>query len=227
MDDRTLKEIIREELKKLSKLSWGQRVGYVWDYYKPLLAAILGIIMVISIGVTIYRNLQLNQLLQVYFVNCNALEVDGEQIAAEFGEYIGGIGDHDVISIDTSIYVSENDNSQYGVANQMKLVTMAAAKAMDLMLVDEEEYLKLAEQGYFADLSDYLSEDQLEEWSDLLVEGPETEDGTIPISALDLTEAPLITEKNVYAGNKVYGAVMANAVHTDLCDDFFSYLFQK
>ena len=47
MDDKNPKAVIREELKKLSALSWGERVGYIWDYYKPLMAAILVIIFFI------------------------------------------------------------------------------------------------------------------------------------------------------------------------------------
>ena len=60
MDERSIREIIREELKKLKGMTWGQRLGYIWDYYKPLMAAILAVILVISIGVSIYRNMQLH-----------------------------------------------------------------------------------------------------------------------------------------------------------------------
>ena len=97
MDERSIREVIREELKKLKGMTWGQRLGYIWDYYKPLMAAILAVILVISIGVSIYRNMQINHLLNVYFVNCNSTELDAQAITDDFAEYIGGIGAKDEI----------------------------------------------------------------------------------------------------------------------------------
>ena len=100
MDDRSIQETIREEWKKLSKLSWGERIVYIWDYYKPLMAAIACVILAISIGVSIYHNMQINTLLNAYFINCNALDADGDAIAADFAAYLGGIGEKDEIHVD-------------------------------------------------------------------------------------------------------------------------------
>lgn len=223
MDKKTVKQIIREELQKLSKLTWKQRLVYVWDYYKPLFAAIIGIMALISLGVTIYQNKQLNHLLHVYFINCNAMETDTDGMVDEFVERIGGIDEKDVITIDTTIAFSDED-SEYEMANQMKLMAMSAAQEMDVIIVDEEKYLQLEAQGYFGDLTTVLSEEQLEKWSDLLVEGTELEDGTIPITGIELTDSPLFAENNTYFGGKVYGTVAVSSVRPDLCGEFFSYL---
>lgn len=226
MEEKTLKEIIREELGKLSKLSWGQRLVYIWDYYKPLMAALLGIIAVISIGVTIYNNLQLNHLLHIYLINCNSIEVNSEDITSGFAEMLGGIGEDDVISVDTTMAFT-GDNSQYEMANQMKLLAMSSANEMDFVVADEEKYLELEAQGFFMDLSQVFTEEQLAQWEDLLVEGTKLEDGTIPISAIDLTDSPVLHSVNAYPGLKVYGTVVASSVRTELCDDFVTYLLAE
>lgn len=223
MDEKTVKQIIREELQKLSKLTWKQRFVYVWDYYKPLFAAIIGILALISLGVTIYQNKQLNHLLHIYFMNCNSMEVNSEEITDEFVESIGGIGAKDIISIDTTMAFI-GDDSQYEMANQMKLMAMSAAAEMDLIVVDEEKYLELEAQGFFGDLTEVLSEEQMEKWSDLLVEGTALEDGTIPVTGIDLTDSPVLEKAHAYPGLKVYGAVAVSSTHTDLCDDFITYL---
>lgn len=226
MDERTLKEIIREELGKLSKLTWGQRLTYIWDYYKPLFAAIIGIIAVISIGVTIYQNKQLNHLLNIYFINCNSIEVNSEDVTNGFAEALGGIGEKDVIQLDTTMAFTGSD-SQYEMANQMKMMALSSAAEMDLVVVDEEKYLELEEQSFFADLSQILTEEQLTGWADLLVEGTALEDGTVPITGIDLTDSPVLQEINAYPGLKVYGAVVVSSVRTELCDDFFTYLLAE
>lgn len=223
MDEKTVKDIIREELQKLSKLTWKQRFVYVWDYYKPLFAAIIGIIALISLGVTIYQNKQLNHLLNVYLINCNSIQVNSEEITDGFVESIGGIGEKDVISIDTTMAFVGN-NSEYEMANQMKLMALSAASEMDLVVVDEEKYLELEEQGFFGNLEEILSEEQLAKWSDLLVEGTTLEDGTVPITGIDLSESPVLKEVNAYPGLKVYGTYVVSSSHPELCDDFMAYL---
>lgn len=223
MDERSIKEIIREELGKLSKLTWGQRLVYVWDYYKPLMAALLVIIGLISVGVTIYRNMQLNYLMNAFFINCHSYQFDSDELANEFAELIGGIGEKDVISIDPTMTFL-GDNSQYEMANQMKLMAMSAASEIDFVVLDEAKYQELEVQGFFKNLNEVLTADQLEQWSDLLVEGTKKEDGIIPISAIDLTDAALLTEIKAYSDVKVYGAIATTSVRTELCDEFFSYL---
>ena len=229
-DEKTLKQIIREELGKLAKLSWGQRFVYIWDYYKPLMAVILGIIFLISIGVTIYHNMQLEYLLNVYFINSNALELDSNVLTAEFEEYLGGIGEKEVVTVDTTIDLTD-DTSQYGIAAQMKMTAMIAAKSIDLLVVDESTFEQYMEQAYFADLTDIFTEEQLEEWSDLLLTADGTKvseaDGDAAVYALDLTEAPGVTRYNTYYGNKAYGVVAVNAQHLDLCDEFFSFMLEE
>ena len=168
MDERSIREIIREELKKLKGMTWGQRLGYIWDYYKPLMAAILAVILVISIGVSIYRNMQINHLLNVYFVNCNSTELDAQAITDDFAEYIGGIGAKDEILLDTSTILDAEDTSQYSMASQMKFTAVVAAGDVDVAIFDSEQYEKYRDGYGLEDLSKVLSEEQLSKWEDAI-----------------------------------------------------------
>ena len=128
-------------------MTWGQRLGYIWDYYKPLMAAILAVILVISIGVSIYRNMQINHLLNVYFVNCNSTELDAQAITDDFAEYIGGIGAKDEILLDTSTILDAEDTSQYSMASQMKFTAVVAAGDVDVAIFDSEQYATVPRLG--------------------------------------------------------------------------------
>lgn len=223
MDERSVKEIIREELKKLKELTWGQRLGYVWDYYKPLMVAILVIAALISIGVTIYRNKQIDHLLNVYMVNCNPISADGEALAQDFGAYLGGLDKNQMVTFDTSISLGD-DTSQYGMAGQMKLTTLTAAGEIDILLLDPESYQKYSEVDYFADLTTLLSKEQLDEWSGLLIgAGGKPADGGA-VYAVDLTDSPVLVATEAYGGGPVYGCVLAKQEYSELCDDLFAYL---
>ena len=170
MEDRSIRETIREEWKKLSKLSWGERIVYIWDYYKPLMVAIACVILAISIGVSIYHNMQINTLLNAYFINCNALDADWDAIAADFAAYLGGIGEKDEIHVDTMTTLDDEDMSNYGTANQMKMTAYIAAGDVDVLLLNQSAYDKYDGSGAFADLSTLLTKEQLDYMADAILE---------------------------------------------------------
>lgn len=246
MNDKTPKRVIREELHKLSSLSWGQRLGYIWDYYKPLMAAVLVVIFLISMGVEIYHNKQIERLLNVHLINCGDMLGDTEELTAQFAAYIGGLEEKQQISIDATMVLSDSTD-QSATANQVKFVTLSAANELEVLLIDAATFERYYEQGYFADLSDYLSEQQLGDWSEHLVyrekveleSESETAEADSPQAkadageaseeipaALDLTGSAILQEYGFYADENVYGCVFARAGAKDLYGQFFSFLLQ-
>lgn len=224
MDDKSIKQTVREELKKLSGLSWGQRLGYIWDYYKPLLVAILVIIAAVSMGVSIYHNLQIDHIFKAYLVNCDSYSTDVEQMSSEFAEYIGGIGKQEEITIDSSLTYDPDDASQYGVAAQMKLVTYMAAGEMDVMIGDKLLYDHYMEVGGLTDLTDLFSEKELAAWKDYLVEGTDPEDGTTGIYAVKLNDSSVLNRYPAYPKGDFYATVPLSAKHPELIVQFLNYL---
>ncbi|MCD8336970.1 MAG: hypothetical protein LUD18_06805 [Lachnospiraceae bacterium] len=210
-DDRKLKDRIRDKIReesgKLKLLSWKGRLAYVWDYYKPLMVAIIVIICAINLGITIFHNLQMDTVLSVYMVNCNTYYADPEEMVADYTEYIGGIGDKEEISFDTSVILDDDDyTSNY--AYQMKFTAVISAKMADIVLMDVEKFEEYAGWSYFSDLREVLTDEELEKWSDLLV-WLENEDGESIPCALDLTNAAKIEGYMIYS-DTVYGGVVVN-----------------
>lgn len=220
-ENKKLREIIREELKKLSGMTWGQRLGYIWDYYKPLLAALLGIVLAINLGVTIYHNMQEVDVIQVYMMDANALEVDTEAMAEEFGEYLGGIGKNDVITIDASLTSDRDGTSQYSMASQVKVMALGSTGEMDVIILPEDSYREYLEQGMIKSMDDILSEEQKEKWSNLLA----VDSGEI--YGVEVQDAPVLQRYNAYPEGKAYAVISVNASHTDVCDEFLEYLLSE
>lgn len=229
MDDQKLttrvRNTIREEWGKLKLRSWKERLEYVWDYYKPLMVAILVIVILINIIVTVYRNLQIDTLLNVYAVNCNYDSTDSEELTSDFIEYIGGIGAKEEILIDTSIVLDDEDTTSYAVGYQMKFTAVISAQMADVVLMDAEKFEEYAGYSYFEDLSRILSEDQLEEWEELLVY-MENEDGEEIPCAIDLTKSSVSEEYGLYS-DTVYGGVVASAENTDLAIRFLEWMLSE
>lgn len=224
MDDKSIKETVLEELKKLAGLSWRQRIGYIWDYYKPLMVAIIVIIACISIGVTIYHNLQINHIFQAYLINSSNYSLDTDQMSAEFSDFIGGIGKNDEITIDATMTYDENDNTQYGMASQMKLVTFAAAGEIDVMIGDEALYDHYIHSGGMTDLTDLLTEEELKAWDDYLVWGVDEEDGTKAAYAMKLNDSPVLQRYQAYTMGDSYVMLPLSGQHPDMSRKFLKYL---
>lgn len=243
MTDKTPKHIIREELHKLSGLSWRQRLGYIWDYYKPLMAALLAVIFLVCMGVEIYHNKQIERLLNVHLINSGDPLADSSSMAADFAEYIGGIEDKQEISMDATMTLGD-ELDQTSTANQTKFMVLAGANELELLLMDEETFERYAAQGFFADLEELLSAEELEEWSARLIYREKAEEAELSdeteteqkmqhdsateiAAAIDLTDSEVLQEYGVYTEGKVYGGVFARAEYKELYGQFFEFLLRE
>lgn len=222
MEDGTWRDRLKEEWKKLSKLTWKERFGYIWDYYKPQMAIFLGILLLINIGMTVYRNMQIEEVLQAYLVNCNSMEVDAEAVSEGFAEYIGGLEEHQVAAVNTTLIEEGKDapQSQSSMAETMKLTALMAAQAMDVVVLDELAYETYLENGFLMELSDALSEEQKVQWQDHLIE----EEGDGAVYAVDVTDSSVLAQQDAYFGRPAYAAVIANSVNEDMSFAFIEYL---
>jgi hypothetical protein len=221
-DEKKLREIIREELQKLSGMTWGQRLGYIWDYYKPLMAILLGILVLINIGLTIYHNKQQIDVINVYLFDTKSLDLDTDQIASEFADYIGGLKKHEVVTVDGTLQAEYDDSSQYSMAMQVKVMALATNGDMDLVLVKESVYQEYLEEGWLREMDDLLTDEQKEKWSDLLV----YDSGAI--YGVNVQDASVLQRYDVfYDDEPVYACVEVTASNTELCGTFLDYLFTE
>lgn len=245
MNDKEPKQVIQEELQKLAGMSWGQRLGYIWDYYKPLMAALLAVIFLISVGVEIYHNKQIEHLLNVQLIDNGNPLGDTDAMTAEFVEMIGGLEEKQQITIDASLVLGDETDPNL-TANQTKFTVLAAANELEILLLDEDAFEYYCNQSFFADLSSMLTEEQQNEWSQLLVHRDKIEDvneseteaseaeqnetaaeGTEKIiAAIDLTDSPVLQNYGFYPNEKVYGCVFVNAEYKELYGQFFTFLLK-
>ena len=163
------KETIRTELQKLSELTWKQKIGYIWDYYKPLMAAFLAVIFIIYIIATIFHNRQIIDLIQVEFVNDDSMTINSDEMKNEFAEYIGGLGKNEEIMIGTGFALGSKGTSGYGAANQIKFTVLMSSGDIDVLVLDQEMFERCMKQGQLADLTEVISADSIAGWENLLV----------------------------------------------------------
>ncbi len=221
--EKSLKEKVRDELKKLSSLTWRQRLGYIWDYYKPLMAAVVIVILVLSVVATAVHNMSLNRIFSAYLVNCNSYETDSDLISGEFAEYIGGIGSNDQITVDATLGFSQDEVSEYSMAGQMKLTALLAAGEVDLMILDEDAYQGYFGSDVFQELSAVVDEEQLDAWKEYLFGDPDSGSGS-GWYAVNVQDSPVLARGNSYGGEAAYAVIIPGTEHLELCIRFINYL---
>jgi hypothetical protein len=155
----------QEEWEKIKSLGWGARIGYFWDYYKFVLVILIFVIVSISIVRTMIIGSMTDMILEVSVLNTDTLASDAALLREDFVEYLGGLGKHEEIQIDTSVNVVENARSQADMMGDMKLTVFAAAGELDVCLAPENIMIYLQKKGMFRSWDDLLTEEQRSLWA--------------------------------------------------------------
>lgn len=150
--DMTPKEKRELERKKLKQMTAGQKLEYIWAYYKPHMAVALGIILlIVFIGQMIYRS-QFDTVFYAAIINGTA--GDGEALAEDFKNYTGDTDKYHEYTIDNSMYLMK-DQEDYQMV--MKLSTIIGAQQVDVLIAPEYKFQEYVEQDGFYPMSELLT----------------------------------------------------------------------
>lgn len=141
----TPKEKRQQELEQLKQMTFWQKLDHIWTYHKLLLAIPLIIACVIYMGVTMYQNSLKNQVLSVAVLGGEAM--NSEEIKGLEEEIKGCLqadGKYDTVLIQPNISQNMDDP-----AANMSLVTLVAAKSLDVMVCPKEIYEDYKKQDAF------------------------------------------------------------------------------
>ena len=133
--DMTRKEKRQNELKKLKSMTFKQKVGYIWTYYKGVFAGIIIACVIISIGVQMFQNSQV------------------EALQNDFLAYAGTGDKHEVVDVDTSLLSGDDYNAV------VKMTVVMGAGTADMMFCGEETYKKYKQQEAFLSWKEILGDD--------------------------------------------------------------------
>lgn len=157
------REDFEKEKKKLSRLSFGEKLQYIFDYYKFwILGAVVLIGLVWSIGSTILHNKPTG--FYAMLLNAGGQDLSGqadEAAGAAFAEAAGLDDEKQKIIVDTSATFNPNDQSQFSMAQNAKIGALYQAHEIDVMVADPGVFTYYALNGSFVDLRDVLDDETL------------------------------------------------------------------
>lgn len=156
-----LKNEIKNEKKKLSRMTLGQKVEYIFEYYKfPIIVTLVVVILAVSILRTLINNKPLG--FYAMFLNGAGQEmsIGADELEKRFSEYAEIDGGKEKVVIDTTASFNPNVNSQYTIAQNAKITALFASHDLDAMVIDPGVFTYYALSGAFSDLREVISEEE-------------------------------------------------------------------
>ena len=99
---KNIKNFFKTESAKLKKMTFGEKLNYIWSYYKVHIIVTIGfIVLAVSLGKVVYRNIKYDSVFHCAMVN-NMLSIAQEEyIIEEFGNYLNIDKEHETITFDS------------------------------------------------------------------------------------------------------------------------------
>ena len=163
-----LRDELQKEKRKLSRLSFGGKLQYIFDYYKFWILGVVVLIgLVWSVGSTILHNKPTG--FYAMLLNAGGTDLSGqadEAAGAAFAEAAGLDDEKQKIIVDTSATFNPNDQSQFSMAQNAKIAALYQSHDIDAMVADPGVFTYYALNGSFVDLRDVLDDETLAVYED-------------------------------------------------------------
>ena len=223
MDGKTRGESMREGREKFKSLSFKGKIGYIWDYYKAAIGAVLAVILVVCVCAHAIKGSGKETVLSAAFIN--AEKVDGGEVRElqdAFGSFCGLDEGKESLSFDDTYLIDLENGDQITVACQTKLMASMQAETLDIVLMPEDIYENYVGSGAFMKLEEALGEELLDKTQGLLRMDRAENDREDWAYALKLTGNEKL--KDIYGDRDVYLAVAVSAGHMEKIEEFVKYL---
>ena len=184
-----MKPTIKQKWNKLRQdmepMTFREKLDHLWTYYYWVLIVLALAVMIVCIVVSSARRLSMDVLIAGVFVNAD-VGLDGRSYLDEqYFEKYGGNAEKQRIELTDIIFqdLSVTEDVGYSYNATLRLMAMLSAQEVDYIILDKiglEYYLG---QDIFVDLSELLSEEELDRWKDDLIYLTYEEDEiTIPVA---------------------------------------------
>lgn len=227
-EDKTLKDSIKDEKKKLKDMSFRDKIWYIWEYYKfPIMGVVIGVFLIASIGTAIYGNRFETALSCVIL---NAKIPDGEDtMDAYFNQgfrQYSGIAQDVRIEVDASINLSfeESSMNEFTYAQLAKISAMVSSKELDVMIGPPDIIDHYGAMGGYEDLKQLLPADVYEAVKTDLYFVADQETGEERACGLSLENTDFAPKTGLILENPVLG-IVSNSTHTDAGVQLIRYLY--
>ena len=227
MADTLRKEMKENERRALEGKSLKEKLSYIFYYYKWHMLGV--IILLFIIGSFIKSMSEYREpYLQIAIVNADQT-ADFDSPIREYELTTDIDKDKEEMRYDSSyVFMTGNGSNGFDAQQVQKLFAATSAGMLDIIVCDEKSYEWISQMGYFRDLSDVFTAEELASYGDRIrkAEVESDLDGTIAseYAAIDVTDSPKLKAWGWYPEGKIYVGLVMESEHIDRALDFIRYL---
>lgn len=222
---------MNKELTKIRSLNTREKLGYIWDYYRLWICAIMFFLWFFGSVAMMMRNAVADHWLYVTFVNTTRELGTNSDLWKEYVAYTDYDTDEALIEFNAASYFDYLDNQAKGNKYYEMLITYIEAGTLDAVVMEEEALLSLGESGWFLTLEDEKCKTLLEAYSDRLLycspKDESMEESQVPIG-IDITDSRLMSDYAIYPEGTRYAlAIGAFSENQEAIRKFLEMILQK
>ena len=223
----TFREWLDEERAKLSKMSFGKAVKYIWQYYSLYIIGIIGAVWFIVymihrliVGAPEYW-------LYAAFANSTASAGNNSQIWKDFAAYSGYDLSEKKIEFSTNMYFDYTPGRIKGTEYYNSFVALTDTVTLDIITMDPKQLVPLGQSGRLMNWNFEECTALREKYADRLLwytpsEGEEIEE-PFPVG-IDISDSLLVTKYKVYPQHAALG-IGVNSTRLDAVKVFLDFIF--
>ena len=207
-----------------SNLTFSQKTEYYWQKYK--LHIIVVLFLACLFGSLLHPVIhQKETILSIAYINAFPNVAD-EIIINDFETYLQLNCEKQQVLLDTTYYIDNNSSSPYARNYSQSFSTKANSGKFDVVLADSDNFDVFGNQGFFQNLSNVLSEKELQQYKDRLyyIDFPDDDsDKKIPIG-IKINKSSQICKTSCYPNMDAYFGIMAGTKRVDYALSYLNYL---
>ena len=219
----------KEQNKKFKTLTFSEKLQYIWEYYRLVIASVIIVVLVIVSFINAYIRNNYDTVCDIAVCDgkLTGYDTDDDLLTVGFTNYLGIDGKKERVHIDYSYTLAEKPFDQDPQISKEKIYVLSQTNNLDGYMAEysDIDHFCFDTSCFFYDLRDLFSAEELEQLSDYIIyhTHKDREGATIPV-AIDLSQAPRIKETNLTMEQPCYGIVQS-ASHADNAADFIRYAF--
>lgn len=231
---------LKEELKKMSRLSFSELLWYIWQYYKFHIAVVIGVIALVVMIALAALNARKETLVSGIVLNISHYTPENPNYFQDtYFEYMDTDEKESVLDLRTDLTIQFEDNSGdlLSAYSRQVFTTLLSGNTEDFVICGEETIAYIqSSTGVIADLSEILSEQtyaRLQE-EGLIIETNSLEyheDGTMSLgedtfpAAVNISDSHLCRGLGIPEDINTYICFLSNSPTPEHFEEIITYLF--
>lgn len=230
MNHLNLSQRLRGLIDKLKPMTPGQRIAYIWAYYKiQIFLLIISIIFIISTVMTL-SSASKEPLIAGVLTNVELSQEGWDYVQDDFFAYLEGDEKTQSVKLSVTNFSDIYTNVSLfdaSYTSAMNTVSLVSSGFLDYLIMSEDALRFYMTQDIFLDLTEFFTADELEALGDRVIKLQMVDDdGTVTSNcpvAIDISDLPFIQDC-LNPVQDCYFSLSATSERLENCRIFWEYL---